>query len=114
MRSDIVIDAPTAVRAFGQGYFNLLRRGADGSLVLSADRWRVAHLDEEEVRFQAHDDGVSELVVRLAEVERMTWDRLETQRTRSQIRFLFANGDVWSFSGVVAAGVLPPPEHGAA
>ena len=37
----VELDRATAARALGAGWFNLLRRGADGSLVLSADRWRL-------------------------------------------------------------------------
>jgi len=44
------IDPPTAARAFGDAYFNLLRRGADGSLRMSTDHWRLDEARSEERR----------------------------------------------------------------
>jgi hypothetical protein len=109
MTTALELDPPTAARAFGSAYFNLIRRGADGSLVLSRDHWRLeAHSSSSATfRFSARDRAAPELVVQLAEVERLLWDRLPKQQVRSQIRFIFANGDVWTFSGSVDESALP-------
>ena len=101
------LDASTAARAFGEAYFNLLRRGADGSLVLSADHWRLNELTDEVFRFEAREDDAPILEVRLDDVERLVWDRLPNQQVRSQIRFVLTNGDVWTFSGTVDETALP-------
>ena len=116
MRSEQLIDTPTAVRILGQGYFNLVRRGADGSLVLSADRWRVKYLNPSELLFEAQADAAPDLSVPLADVDQMSWDRLPKQQTRSQVRVLFRNGDLWSFSGIVQEDAVPsaPPAEGPA
>ncbi len=103
------IDVPTAARAFGDRYFNLIRRGADGSLVLSADRWRVAEAEELCLRFLAQDESAPPLDLPLAEVDRITWDRLPKQERRSQIRFYLKSGDLWTFSGTVDESALPEP-----
>ena len=87
----------------GAATLNLIRRCADGSLRMSADRWRLAEVNSEGVRFRtvAHDQAEDEqvLVLGAAEVRRVTWDRLPKQRTRSQLRFHLCNGDLWTFSG---------------
>lgn len=101
------LDANTAARAFGEAYFNLLRRGADGSLVLSADHWRLDELTDDVFRFEAREDDAPSLEVRLDDVERLVWDRLPNQQVRSQIRFVLTNGDVWTFSGTVDETALP-------
>ena len=41
----------------------------------------------------------------LADVDRITWDRLEKQKARSQVRFHLKSGDLLTFSGR-----LPDPE----
>ena len=97
----IDLDSNTAARAFGQEYFNLVRRGADGSLSLSADRWRLVAATPEAFHFMAQDPAAPDLIVSTAELDRLVWDQLPKQQTRSQLRFLFATGDVWSFSGKV-------------
>src|SRR5215207_7266024 len=107
MPSGIEIDRSTAARALGAGYFNLLRRGADGSLSLSMDKWRLAEVTTDAFRFTARDDDASSLEVDLRTVERLVWDQLPKQHTRSQIRFYLANGDLWTFSGSVDASALP-------
>ena len=111
MVAGIDIDLPTAARAFGSAYFNLLRRGADGSLVLSADHWRLDVLTSEAFHFVAREVGAPNLVVPLQDVERLVWDRLPRQQVRSQIRFFLVNGDLWTFSGSVDESALPvrPP-----
>ena len=105
----IELDPATAARAFGANYFNLLRRGADGSLVLSADHWRleVDKTTPEAFHFSAREDGAPDLVVPTETIEKLTWDRLPKQQQRSQIRFYLHNGDLWTFSGSVDESALP-------
>ena len=87
----------------------MIRRGADGSLVLSADHWRLApdKTTPEAFCFSAKEADAPELVVRMAQVEKLTWDRLPKQQQRSQIRFYLSNGDLWTFSGSVDESALP-------
>jgi hypothetical protein len=106
--SGLELDRTTAARALGEGYFNLLRRGADGSLVLSADQWRLESLTATAFHFRPREPNAPALVLPLEQVERLTWDRLPRQRTRSQIRFYLASGDLWTFSGSVDEALLPP------
>ncbi len=101
------IDPPTAARAFGDAYFNLLRRGADGSLTLSRDHWRLEEATREGFRFSARDDDAPALELRLEDVERLIWDRLPKQQLRSQIRFMLVSGDLWTFSGTFDESALP-------
>jgi hypothetical protein len=101
------LDPTTAARAFGDAYFNLLRRGADGSLRLSSDHWRLDALTDEAFRFSAREQDAPPLEVRLADVDQLVWDRLPRQQVRSQIRFVLLNGDLWTFSGSVDVSVLP-------
>ena len=101
------LDPATAARAFGDAYFNLLRRGADGSLRLSSDHWRLHEATAEAFRFQAREEDAPPLEVRLDEVDALVWDRLPKQQVRSQIRFVLQNGDVWTFSGNVDVSALP-------
>ena len=100
------LDAPTAARAFGGAYFNLLRRGADGSLTLSADHWRLQARDEVRFVFEAREPDAPCLDVPLDEIERLAWDRLPRQQARSQIRLYWRNGDIWTFSGSVDESAL--------
>jgi hypothetical protein len=86
----------------GEAVLNLLRRGADGSLRLSADRWRLAEVTPDAVVFRSVTDDptdLQELRLPTEDVVRLTWDRLPRQQTRSQLRFHLANGDLWTFSG---------------
>src|SRR5215471_15692748 len=99
MRSGIELDPETVARAFGDAYFNLLRRGADGSLRLSTDHWRLEEATDEVFRFLAREQDAPPLEVRTEDVERLVWDRLPKQQLRSQIRFVLVNGDLWTFSG---------------
>ena len=101
------IDPATAARAFGDGYFNLLRRGADGSLRMSSDHWRLDEATDEVFRFSAREAEAPPLEVRLEDVEQLVWDRLPKQQVRSQIRFALSNGDLWTFSGTVDESALP-------
>jgi hypothetical protein len=101
------IDPVVAAKAFGEAYFNLLRRGADGSLTLSTDHWRLEEATADAFRFSAREEDAPDLEVRLQDVERLVWDRLPKQQVRSQIRFVLANGDLWTFSGAVDESALP-------
>jgi hypothetical protein len=103
----IQLDPPAAARAFGSAYFNLLRRGADGSLVLSTDQWRLDALTADAFHFAARDADAPELSVRLDQVQRLVWERLPKQRVRSQLRFFLVSGDLWTFSGSVDESALP-------
>jgi hypothetical protein len=107
MTSGIEIDRATAARAFAEAYFNLLRRGIDGSLTLSRDHWRLEEATEEAFRFSAREADAAPLEVRVPEVERVVWDRLPKQTVRSQIRFYLSNGELWTFSGNVDESALP-------
>ena len=97
----IELDYSTAARAFGDAYFNLLRRGADGSLKLSSDHWRLDQASADAVRFSPREHDGPLLEVRRQDVDRIVWDRLPRQQVRSQVRFYLTNGDVWTFSGQV-------------
>jgi hypothetical protein len=81
---------------------NLIRRGADGSLVLSADKWTLDERGDSLFRFRSETvDGMETiwLDVDLQDVQTLSWDRLPKQEKRSQVRLHFRNGDVWTFSG---------------
>jgi hypothetical protein len=104
----IELDQQTAARAFGDAYFNLLRRGADGSLKLSTDHWRLDAATDDAFRFGAREE-TSAIEVRHQQVERVVWDRLPKQQLRSQIRFYLTNGDVWTFSGQVDESAFGSP-----
>ena len=105
--SAIDLDQSTAARVFGDAYFNLLRRGADGSLRLSSDHWRLDEATDDAFWFSAREDDAPALEVRRQDVERIVWDRLPRQQVRSQIRFQLTNGDIWTFSGQVDESRLP-------
>jgi hypothetical protein len=102
----IELDHATAARAFGDAYFNLLRRGADGSLRLSHDHWRLTEAADEAFRFAPQEEDAPPLEVRRQDVARIVWDRLPKQQVRSQIRLYLATGDVWTFSGQVDESAL--------
>jgi hypothetical protein len=108
MPSGIEIDLATAARAFGDAYFNLLRRGANGSLTLSSDHWRLEAATAATFHFAAREADAPPLDIRASDVARIIWDRLPKQTTRSQIRFAFTNGDLWTFSGQVDESALSP------
>ena len=100
------IDRQAAARALRSTGFNFLRRGADLTLSMSGARWRL--VDESPETFIFRPVGPSgaplpslpgdEMVLRLADVEGITWDRLPRQQYRSQIRFHFHSGELWTFS----------------
>lgn len=100
------IDVPTAARALGSGAFTLIRRGVDGSLVLSVARWRLAELTGQTLRFVGVDEADTPLELSVAELARVTWDQLPNQRVRSQVRFHLRSGDLWTFSGSVDLSAL--------
>lgn len=100
------IDRQAAARVLRSTGFNFLRRGADLTLSMSGARWRL--VDETPETFTFRPVGPSgaplpsqpgeEMVLRLAEVEGITWDRLPKQQYRSQVRFHFHSGELWTFS----------------
>lgn len=95
------LDGQDAARLLRTTSFNLIRRGADGSLALSADKWRLVKADSATFCFQALAPEAPPLALSLVDVERIVWDRLASQKERSQVRFIFTTGDVWTFSGHV-------------
>ncbi|MBV9579546.1 MAG: hypothetical protein JO057_13240 [Chloroflexi bacterium] len=107
MQPGLLLDPATAARAFGVAYFNLLRRGADGSLRLSSDHWRLEELTDERFRFSAREPEAPPLELPLSDLDHVEWDRLPKQTVRSQLRFALANGDLWTFSGAVDESALP-------
>ena len=107
MDDGVELDPASAERAFGEGYFNLIRRGADGSLTLSMDHWRLEGLTAEAFHFVAREADVAPLDVARGDVARLVWGRLPKQQVRSQIRFHLANGDLWTFSGSFDESALP-------
>jgi len=81
---------------------NLIRRGADGSLVMSTDGWHLIEATDEAITLKADPPAPPETpptLIVLAEVERITWDRLAKQQARSQVRFHLKSGDLLTFSG---------------
>ena len=108
MTDGIDLDWPTTARVFGSAYFNLIRRGADGSLVLSMDHWRLDQDVADVLHFTAREAAAPSLEVARVDIARVVWDRLPKQQVRSQIRFVFENGDLWTFSGSVDESALPP------
>jgi hypothetical protein len=108
---EITLD--TAVRALEAAEFNFLRRTAELTLSMSGARWRLAERTPDTLTFRALDaDGAflaDEMALPLADVERITWDRLPRQQSRSQLRLHLRNGEMWIFSGHVAPTLLPEP-----
>jgi hypothetical protein len=103
----IELDREGAVRAFGDAYFNLLRRGQNGSLTLSSDHWRLEEASDARLRFTAREVDAPALEVQVEDVQRYVWDRLPRQQVRSQIRLYLKSGDLWTFSGAVDESALP-------
>jgi hypothetical protein len=98
-------------KVFGDTYFNLIRRPAEGGLVLSADHWRLGGVAEEgTLRFLAEADEAPELLLPREQIASISWDRLPKQKSRFQVRFELANGDLWTFSG---HGPTPDESEGA-
>lgn len=95
------LDPATAARLLATTTFNLIRRGADGSLVLSADRWRLTGQAGDVLRFHAEAAEAPPLELALGTVKRITLEQLPRQRLRSQIRFVLDTGDILTFSGLL-------------
>ena len=96
------LDAATAARLLADVSLNLIRRGDDGSLVLSMDRWRLASLVDEILTFAPEPPAPPDsepLVIPLSDVASISWDRLKRQQARSQVRIRKTNGDLLTFSG---------------
>ncbi len=96
------IDPETAERVLDGRTCNMIRRGGDGSLTMSADKWRLAERTPTALTFVAEPPAppdLAPLTIELADVERLAWERLPKQQVRSQVRFFLRNGDVVTFSG---------------
>ena len=96
------LDATTAATLLEGVSLNLIRRGDDGSLVLSMDHWRFAGLTDDTLTFTPEPPAPPEtepLVIPLADVASISWDRLKKQQERSQVRIRKTNGDLLTFSG---------------
>jgi hypothetical protein len=96
------LDAATAATILDGITLNMIRRGDDGSLVLSMDRWRFSRLTDDALTFTPEPPAppdTAPLVIVLAEVASITWDRLKKQQERSQVRVRKTNGDLLTFSG---------------
>ncbi len=104
------ISVETAARALESTGFNFLRRTAELTLSMSGARWRLAGRTPEMLTFRPlAPSGLllpEEMTLELADVERITWDRLPRQQSRSQIRFHFWSGELWTFSGHVDDALL--------
>ena len=104
------IDLDTAARALESGGFNFLRRGADLSLRMSGARWRLVERTVDVLTFRpVAPSGATlpeQMTLALADVMRITWDRLPRQEQRSQVRFHLQSGELWTFSGRVDERLL--------
>src|SRR4051794_38809642 len=102
------LDATAAANLIRGHRLNLIRRGADGSLVMSMDGWHLTDTTDDAITLTADPPAPPEtepIVIVLADVDRITWDRLAKQQSRSQVRFHLKNGNLLTFSGR-----LPDPE----
>lgn len=96
------LDPVAAAAVLNDVVLNLIRRGADGSLVMSTDHWRLAGLADDALTFVAQPPAppsTAPMTIALADVERISWDRLARQQARSQVRFRLKSGDLLTFSG---------------
>jgi len=96
------LDAATAAEILKDVSLNLIRRGADGSLVLSMDHWLFSSLADDALTFIPEPPAPPEtdsLVILLADIQSISWDRLQKQQARSQVRIRKMNGDLLTFSG---------------
>ena len=103
------ISLDAAAAALAHGTFNLLTRGREGSLSISADKWRCAGVEANAVRFEAVQplgDSAPPRSIALDEIQAITWDRLPKQEKRSQVRFHLTSGDLLTFSGQVDESAL--------
>ena len=105
------INVDAAARALEAADCNFLRRSADLQLSMSGAKWRLTERTPEMLTFHAVGaDGEllpDTMALSLPDVERITWDRLPKQQSRSQVRFLFRDGEQWTFSGHVPDEALP-------
>ena len=98
------INPETVERVLDGRVCNMIRRGGDGSLTLSADNWRLAERTPTSLSLVAEPPApadVAPVTIELADIERLAWDRLPKQQTRSQVRCFMRNGDVVTFSGTL-------------
>ena len=96
------LDPAAAARLLEGVSLNLIRRGADGSLVLSMDHWRFTSLADDVLTFSPEPPAPPEtepLAIPLSDVASISWDRLKKQQARSQVRIRKTNGDLLTFSG---------------
>ncbi|MCC6177167.1 MAG: hypothetical protein IT305_17820 [Chloroflexi bacterium] len=96
------IELSTAERILEGAILNLIRRGTDGSLVLSMDHWRLQSITNAAATFTPEPPApptTDPLVIACDQMVRLTWHRLPRQRERSQVRFDLRNGDILTFSG---------------
>jgi hypothetical protein len=96
------MDASAAADLIRGHRMNLIKRGGDGSLVMSTDGWRLHAESEGALSLKADPPAPPDhplTVIELTEVDRITWDRLAKQSARSQVRFHMKNGDLLTFSG---------------
>jgi hypothetical protein len=106
------IDVATAARMLEKGPYNFLRRGADLSLRMSNARWRLMDQTPQALVFRpvdetgATDPAAESMSLDIPRIERVTWDRLPRQRQRSQVRLHLADGELWTFSGVIDESLL--------
>src|SRR5687767_9799199 len=73
------LDVATAAAILKGVSLNLIRRGDDGSLVLSMDHWRFAGLADGTLTFTPEPPAPPEtepLVIPLSDVASISWDRL--------------------------------------
>ena len=99
------IDVDEAASALESTDFNFLRRSAELTLSMSGAKWRLAERAPETLTFRAVAPSGALLpdamMLTLSDVDRITWDRLPRQQSRSQIRFQLHSGELWTFSGHV-------------
>jgi len=96
------LDSTAAADLIRGHRLNLIKRGADGSLVMSTDGWHLIDATDEAMTLKADPPAPPEtapMVIVLADVDRITWDRLAKQQARSQVRFHLKSGDLLTFSG---------------
>ena len=104
------IDLDTAARVLESGGYNVLRRSAELGLSMFGGRWRLVERGSDQLTFRpVTSSGATlpdEVNLALGDVARITWDRLAKQEKRSQVRFHFHSGELWTFSGTVDEALL--------
>lgn len=100
-----------AARALESTEFNFLRRSPEKTLGMFGGHWRLAEQTPDTLIFRpVAPSGAylpDEQVLSLSHLERITWERLPRQKSRSQIRFHLPSGEQWIFSGHVDDALLP-------